>query len=158
LSARTDYTFGGSFKVGYDGHQWGVFGPTGFTAKQTIMKSANGISIAASGLNLTHQMRAVFGVGAWGLVTGPYFSLNSAVGLFKGSDLGMIQCKEATTVIGMSGGIGYLIPKPITDAINFILGALHVRYRVDSFGVVESKPITIINTTSTLPGCNAGKE
>jgi len=158
LSARTDYTFGGSFKVGYDGHQWGVFGPTGFRAKQTIMKSASGISIAASGLNLTHQMRAVFGVGAWGLVTGPYFSLNSAVGLFKGSDLGMIQCKEATTVIGMSGGIGYLIPKPITDAINFILGALHIRYRVDSFGGVESKPITIINTTSTLPGCNAGKE
>ncbi len=119
--------------------------------------AASGISIAASGLNLTHQMRAVFGVGAWGLATGPYFALKSAVGLFKGSDLGMIQRKEATTVIGMSGGIGYLIPKPITDAITFILGALRIRYRVDSFGGVESKPVTIINTTSTLPGCNAGK-
>jgi hypothetical protein len=158
LSATGDYTFSGSFKVGYDGKSWGLFGPSGFSTKQSIMKSADGISIAASGLNLTHQMRAVFGVGAWGFATGPYFALNTAVGLFKGSDAGMIQCKESTVVVGMSGGIGYLIPKPITDAINFILGALHIRYRVDSFGGVESKPMTIVNQTSTLPGCKAGKE
>lgn len=158
LSATGDYTFSGSFKVGYDGKGWGLFGPSGFTQKQTIMKSADGISIAASGLNLTHQMKVVFGVGAFGLATGPYFALNSAAGLFKGSDLGIIPCKEATLVVGMSGGIGYLIPKPITDAINFVLGTLQIRYKVDSFGGVESKPMTIINSTSTLPGCKAGKE
>jgi hypothetical protein len=158
LSATGDYTFHGSFKIGYDGKGWGLFGPSGFTQKQTIMGSAGGISLAASGLNLTHQMKIVYGVGALGLATGPYFALNSAVGLFKGSDLGMIQCRESTLVVGMSGGIGYLIPKPITDAINFILGTLHIRYKVDSFGGVESKPMTIINTTSTLPGCKAGKE
>ena len=158
LSATGDYTFSGSFKIGYDGKSWGLFGPSGFTAKQSIMKTADGISIAPSGLDLTHQMRVVFGVGAFGLATGPYFALNSSAGLFKGSDLGMIQCKEATIVVGMSGGIGYLIPKPITDAINFVLGTLHIRYQVDSFGGVESKPMTIINSTSTLPGCNAGKD
>jgi len=70
----------------------------------------------------------------------------------------MIQCRESTVVVGMSGGIGYLIPKPITDAINFILGALQIRYRVDSFGGVESKPMTIVNSTTTLPGCKAGQE
>ena len=156
LSATGDYTFSGSFKIGYDGKSWGLFGPSGFTAKQSLMKTADGISIAPSGLDLTHQMRVVFGVGAFGLATGPYFALNSSAGLFKGSDLGMIQCKEATIVVGMSGGIGYLIPKPITDAINFVLGTLHIRYQVDSFGGVESKPMTIINSTTTLPGCKAG--
>src|SRR4051812_36883705 len=30
LSARGDYTFKGSFKVGYDGNKWGLFGPSGF--------------------------------------------------------------------------------------------------------------------------------
>ena len=158
LSATGDYTFGGAFRIGYDGHEWALAGPGGFTAKQTVMQTANGISMAASGLNLTHQMKVVFGVGAFGLATGPYFNFNSAVGLFKGSDLGMVQCKEATLVVGMSGGIGYLIPRPVTDAINFILGSLHIRYRVESEGGVSSKPTNIINSTSTLPGCHAGKE
>jgi hypothetical protein len=157
LSAEGDYTFRGSFKIGYDGHRWGLFGPSGFTQKQTILASSQGIAMSASGLNLSHQMKVVAGIGAWGLATGPYFALNSAVGLFKGSDAGWIQCKESTLVVGMSGGIGYLIPKPITDVINFILGTLHIRYRVDSFGGVESKPMTIINKTSTLPGCKADK-
>jgi hypothetical protein len=158
VSATGDYTFHGSFKVGYDGKGWGLFGPSGFTTKQSLLGSTGGLALSATGFNLTHQLRVVFGVGAFGLATGPYFALNSAAGLFKGSDAGMIQCRESTIVIGMSGGIGYLIPKPITDAINFILGALHIRYRVDSFGGVESKPMTIVNKTSTLPGCKADKE
>lgn len=120
------------------------------------MKSADGLSMAASGLNLTHQMKVVFGVGAFGFATGPYFSLNSAAGLFKGSDLGMIQCKEATIVVGMSGGIGYLIPKPVADVINFVLGTLKISYQVPSSGGLETAPMTIVNSTSTLPGCKAG--
>ncbi len=150
LSAVGDYTFTGAFQIGYAGKKWGLAAPTGFTAKQTLLQTADGISIAPSGVDFTHQMKVVFGVGAWGLVTGPYFSLNSSAGLFKGSDLGMIQCKEATIVVGMSGGIGYLIPKPITDAINFILGTLHIRYRVNSEGGISSDPMTIINKTPNV--------
>jgi hypothetical protein len=158
ISGTGDYTFHGSFLVGHDNTGWTVGAPIGFTTKQSVLKSANGIAFSASGLDLTHQMRVVFGVGAWGLAAGPYFALTSAVGLFRGSDAGTIQCKEATIVLTISGGIGYLIPRPITDAINFILGTLHIRYRVDSFGGVESKPQTMINTTTTLPGCLVRQE
>jgi hypothetical protein len=157
LTAIGDYTFDGSFSIGYKDKKWGLAGPLGFTAKQSMLQSAGGVTIAPAGFNLTHQMKVVFGVGAWGLVTGPYFSLNSAAALFKGSDLGTIQCRESTIVVGMSGGIGYLIPKPITDAINFILGTLHIRYRIAGEGGLSSDPMTIINKTSTLPGCKADK-
>jgi hypothetical protein len=157
LTAVGDYTFGGEFKIGYAGKKWGLFGPTGFSARQSMLQSAGGISIAASGLDLSHQVKAVFGVGAFGFATGPYFGFNSTVGIFKGSDLGMVPCKEATLIVGMSGGIGYLIPRPVTDAINFVLGALHIKYRVDSEGGLSSEPITIINSTGTLKGCKAGK-
>lgn len=158
LSATGDYTFGGSFMVGYLGKQWTLGGPIGFTAKQTLMESAAGISIAASGLDLSHQIKMIFGLGAFGFATGPYFSLNTGVGLFKGSDLGTIQCKEATITVGMSGGIGYLIPKPVTDVINFILGTLRIKYRVDGEGGLSVRePLTIINKTQTLPGCGADK-
>jgi hypothetical protein len=122
------------------------------------MQSAAGISIGAAGLDLSHQMKIVFGVGALGFAAGPYFELNTGVGLFKGSDLGTIQCKEATIDVSMAGGIGYLIPKPVKDAINFILGALHIRYRIDGEGGISVKePLKIINTTQTLPGCGAAK-
>lgn len=157
LTATGDYTFRGGFKIGYADKKWGVFAPTGFSQRQTLMETAGGVSIAASGVNISHQMKVVFGVGAFGFATGPYFALNSSAGLFKGSDLGMIPCQEATIVISMSGGIGYLIPRPVADVINFVLGELHVRYRVASEGGLSSDPLTIINSSSTLPGCKVGK-
>jgi hypothetical protein len=156
LTAEGDYTFAGDFKIGYAGKKWGIFGPTGFSARQSMLQSAGGVSIGASGLDLSHQVKAVFGVGAFGFATGPYFGFNSTVGVFKGSDLGMIPCKEVTLIVGMSGGIGYLIPRPVADAINFVLGGLQIKYRVDSEGGLSSAPITIINSTGTLKGCKAG--
>ena len=100
----------------------------------------------------------MYGLGALGFATGPYFGFNSALGLFKGSSLGMIQCKEATFHLGMSGGIGYIIPKLVADVVNALFGALHIKYKVDNFGGIESKPMGLLTQTTTLPGCKAGKE
>jgi hypothetical protein len=52
----------------------------------------------------------------------------------------------------MSGGIGYLMPKPVTDAINLILGELHIHYRGDGSGCIDSKPMTIVDQSSKLAG------
>jgi hypothetical protein len=158
LSAIGDYTFKGGFKVGYFDKKWDVAGPIGFSAKQSMLQSAAGISIGASGLEMGHQMRVIVGVGVHGFAAGPYFSFTSSVGLFKGSDLGMIQCKEATIVVKLSGGVGYLIPKSVTSLINSFLRALNIKYRIDGEGSLSpSDAITIINSTSTLPGCRADK-
>jgi hypothetical protein len=157
ISAVGDYTFGGSFKVGYAAGKWGVFGPLGFSAKQSMLQSAGGISIAASGLDMAHQMKVIAGVGAFGFATGPYFAFNSSVGVFKGSDLGMVKCKEATIVVSLAGGVGYFIPKPVADAFNFVLRALNIQYRINGEGGLSSDPLEIINSTSTLQGCKAGK-
>jgi hypothetical protein len=37
------------------------------------------------------------------------------------------------------------------------VGALQIHYRIEGSGGVESKPMTIIDQTSTLPGCTADK-
>jgi hypothetical protein len=158
ISATGDYTFNGGFKVGYFNNQWDVAGPIGFSAKQSMLQTAGGISIAATGLNLTHQLRVIVGLGAGGFAVGPYFSFTSAVGLFKGSDLGMIACKEATLVVSLRGGVGYSVPKVITNFINSILSALNIQYGIRGEGGLEpSKPLTIINSSGTLKGCQAGK-
>lgn len=157
LGATGDYKFNGSFKVGYFGGKWDVAGPLGFTAKQSMMQTAAGISIGASGLNMAHQMKVIAGLGAGGFAAGPYFSFTSAVGVFKGSDLGMVPCKEATLVVRLSGGVGYQIPKSVTDAINFLLRALRINHRIEGEGGLSTDPIGIINSSSALKGCKAGQ-
>ena len=158
ISAKGDYTFKGGFKMGYFDKKWDIAGPVGFSAKQSMLPSMGGISMAATGLNLAHQMRVIAGVGAYGFAAGPYFSFTSSVGLFKGSDLGMIPCKEATLAIKLSGGVGYVIPKSITNLINSVLRALNVKYQIDGEGsLAPSEAITIVNSTSTLKGCKAGQ-
>ena len=74
ISALGDYTFGGSFLIGYRNKQWTVGGPIGFKAQESLLHSAQGMSIAASGLDLSHQMKLVFGLGLLGFATGPYFT------------------------------------------------------------------------------------
>ncbi|MCU1383198.1 MAG: hypothetical protein JWL71_1895 [Acidobacteria bacterium] len=155
LKARGDYLFHGSFGVGYDGKQWGLYGPVGFSPKTTLIQTTEGVSLGAMGVNMTHQMRVVAGVGALGFAAGPHFALNTGVGIYQGSDLVQPPCRQATLHIGMSGGIGYLMPKPVTDAINFILGELHIHYRVAGAGSIDSKPMTIIDQSSKLAGCPA---
>jgi len=158
LAATGEYAFNGSFKVGYFGKKWDVAGPLGFTAKQNMLQTSNGISIGASGLNMAHQMKVIAGIGAHGFAAGPYFSFTSAVGVFKGSDLGMIPCKEATLVVRLSGGVGYQIPKSVTDAINFVLRTLKINHRIQGEGGLSpADPITIINSSSALKGCKAGE-
>ena len=122
-----------------------------------MLQTAAGISIGASGLNMAHQMKVIAGLGAGGFAAGPYFSFTSAVGVFKGSDLGMIPCKEATLVVRLSGGVGYQIPKSVTDAINFLLRALRINHRIEGEGGLSTDPISIINSSSALKGCKAGQ-
>ncbi len=73
LSATGDYGFNGSFKVGYFGKKRDVLGPIGFTAKQSMLQTSNGISIGAAGLNMGHEMKVIAGIGAGGFAAGPYF-------------------------------------------------------------------------------------
>jgi hypothetical protein len=154
LSATGDYTFNGSFKVGYFNKGWGIGGPIGFTSKQSMTRTGTGISIAVTGLNLANQIRVIAGVGIHGFAAGPYFSFTTAVGAFRNSDIGMIACNGATLNISMTGGVGYLIPKSITNLINSVLSALNIKYRITGEGGLEpSRPLTIINKTNQIGGC-----
>ncbi|HEY4214046.1 MAG TPA: hypothetical protein VGM84_21405 [Steroidobacteraceae bacterium] len=158
LSANGDYAFNGGFKVGYVGKRWSIAGPVGFHANRTILQTASGITMAASGVDLTNQLQVIAGVGTHGFAAGPYFSFTSTIGLFKGSDLGMIPCREATLVIKLNGGVGYVIPQAVTDAINSILSALNIKYSIRGEGGLQPRQAaTIVEKTSTLPGCHASK-
>lgn len=155
LSATGDYTFKGSFKVGYSGGTWSVFGPSGFAARESLLQTMGGVSLGASGLVMMHQLKVIVGIGAVGFVAGPYFAFNSSVGVTRASDIGMLRCREATIRVSLLGGVGYAIPRPVTDAINFFLRALNIRYRIDGEGGLSSNPMTIIESSGQAPPSRA---
>ena len=154
LSAQGDYTFNGGFRVGYVNKTWGVAGPIGFTATQSMARTGGGLSLGAEGINLADQIKVIVGVGAFGFAAGPYFSFTSAVGALKQSDIGMIACTGATLDVKLSGGVGYVIPKSITGLVNSILAGLNIKYRITGEGGLEpSEALTIVSKTSQVGGC-----
>ncbi len=154
LSAQGDYTFNGGFRVGYIGKTWGVAGPIGFTAAQSMARTGSGLSLGAEGINLANQVKVIVGVGAWGFAAGPYFSFTSAVGALRQSDIGMIACTGATLDVKLSGGVGYVIPKSVASLVNSILSGLNIKYRITGEGgLAPSEALTIVNKTSAVGGC-----
>jgi hypothetical protein len=156
MSATGDYTFTGSFKVGYQDKKWGVFGPTGFSSKKSLLESTRGMSLGASGLVMAHQLKVIVGVGVHGFAAGPYFAFTSSVGVTRASDIGLLTCHDATLDVTLAGGVGYLIPKAVTNAINFVLRQLNIKYQVEGEGGFSAKPpLKIISNTAAAPASTA---
>jgi hypothetical protein len=157
LTAIGDYTFAGSFRVGYRNKAFEIAAPAGFHTKTDMADSLNGLSLGVAGLNLSHQMRVIVGVGAFGFAAGPYFSFSSGMGALKSSAIGGIPCNAATVTIGLTAGVGYLIPRSVADAINFFLRALNVG-EIASEGGLEPKGMNVVNQTTYHPRSNACRQ
>jgi hypothetical protein len=154
LIANGDYTFKGSFKIGYTGGQWMVAAPAEFHQKANIAETGHGVSLGVSGINLGHAVKVIAGIGVAGFAAGPYFTFFSAVGLERSSDAGVLACTYAPIKLDMNGGVGYVIPQSVTSAINFILRKLNIKYQIKGEGGLEpSKTLTIVNSGDRTGGC-----
>jgi hypothetical protein len=155
LSATGSYTFNGAFKVGYVKGDWSADAPDDYTAEQSMTKTGEGVSLGIEGLNLSDTVRIFVGLGAGGFAAGPYLSFNSAIGVFRNSSIGMLRCNGSTLIVSLRGGVGYVIPKSITDLINSVLAALNIKYEITGEGGLEpGQPRTVINKSSQMGGCN----
>lgn len=127
LTANGDYTFKGSFKIGYMGGQWAVAAPAEFHQKANIAETGHGVSLGASGISLGHSIKVIAGIGVAGFAAGPYFTFFSAVGLERASDAGMLACTYAP---------------------------INIKYQIKGEGGLEpSKALTIVNTGDRTGGC-----
>jgi hypothetical protein len=150
LRARGYYGFTGGLRLGYRDGQFSVGGPTGLSVKESLLQSAAGVSIGAAGLVMTHQAKIIVGIGAFGFATGPYVALASSVAVSRGSDIGIVVCKGATLSMDLAAGIGYIIPQPVTNAINFILRGLNLR-QITGSGGFQAPATPIVKATSYTP-------
>lgn len=154
LSAIGDYTFTGGFKVGYINGAWKALGPTGFHANQSLVGSTTGHSIAITGINLSHKLTVIAGVGVASFTAGPYVEFVTAIGVARNSDVGMLACNAAVLHVSVGGGAGYAIPQSITSAINFILRAFGSDKQILGYGgIALTEPEVLINTSGSQGGC-----
>jgi hypothetical protein len=71
----------------------------------------------------------------------------------------MIACNGATLVVNLNGGVGYFIPKSVTELINSVLSFLNIKYRITGQGGLQpSTPLTILNKTNQIGGCKPPDE
>lgn len=156
LQADGDYSVSGGFSIGYrDGHL-GVGGPTGFKANHPIVDSIAGISMTPSGIVLAHQTRVIVGIGAFGFVTGPYFTMTNTMGITRHSDLDTLaRCSAADVIASVDAGVGYFMPRTITNGINFFLKALNLGQIKSEGGVSLGAPQKLINVHTFTPNSKA---
>jgi hypothetical protein len=155
MKARGHYTLQGGFGAGYTNGAWGVGGPTGINTKETLLPSIDGAAIGLTGLVMTHQLNVIVGVGAAGFVAGPYAFLNSSVSATRGPSVGFdagqgvlgheTVCRRETVAMGIGAGVGYQIPRPVTNAINAFLRALNIRQEIQGSGGIQTAPQTLVN-------------
>ena len=149
VAAVGDYQLNGTFRVGLVGGKFSLGGPM-LSTRTNMLDTLGGLSLGHSGLVLSHQLKIVAGLGAFGFAAGPYFGLNSSLGVSRSSDI-TAPCKSATLGIAVVGGVGYLIPKPVTTALNFFLRALKLPEIRGEGGLAIGDPLTIVNNTTSVP-------
>jgi hypothetical protein len=146
IKATGYYTLKGGISAGYRDGKFRVDGPMGFGAQQKLLPSLDGAAYGVTGIVMTHQIRVIVGLGAFGFVTGPYGSLNSGVTATNGSTLGdpALHCKQESVSMHVGAGVGYQMPDQVAGAVNAVLGALGIRERIQSSGGLGTKPMLIV--------------
>ncbi len=123
IKSTGEWAIGGGLGFTYANGSFSANAPTALPVKTSIVDSMRGISVGVNGILLTYQTRITVGIGAFGFVAGLYFALSVTVGLTRGSAAGfpITVCNSAQVTLFASYGIGYRIPKPVADLINFFL-------------------------------------
>lgn len=159
LHAVADYSISGPIWMGYEHGSWGVGAPTDLKVNDSLMGSLGGASLGANGLVSAWGARIIVGIGAFGFATGPYMGYNLSVGVGKSSGAAALlggECRFADLHMDVNAGVGYSIPKPITDAINFFLRELNLSARISSFGGLSTDHIGLLTKRSAMPSGCAG--
>jgi len=152
--ADGDWSFTGSFNMGYDNGSWSVSAPTTFTTNKSLLDSISGIAVGPDAVEVSYQAKIIVGVGAFGFVTGPYLGYTSSFGMLQQGAVG-VMCHGADLGIAMNVGIGYSIPQPITKAINAVLNALNFS-PVNGTGGISHPLVTLISKKEDFPAHCAG--
>jgi hypothetical protein len=129
VNASGAYRIGGAIKAGIINGQPAAGAPVFMSITNNLANSVSGASLGVNGLVLGYGGKLIVGLGAWGLVVGPYLSVNTSIGITRGSDTQVpivgYTCRTADLNIWLDYGVGYAIPNTVVKALNTFLALFH---------------------------------
>jgi len=138
IHAHGASSFTGALEFRFQDGRFDVLHPTSMSQDVNFLHNLAGPSIGVNGAILTHRATITVGFGAFSFSAGPYIGIASSAGLTNGSALNpQIICKGAVTDIDVLGGLGYSIPKVLTDIVNAVLDFFGVHARLKPRGGVD---------------------
>ena len=140
IKASGEWGIEGGLGFGYANNSFGVRAPKDLKVKNSITDSISGISVGVNGIILTYQAKFLVGFGQFGFTVGVYFGLTITAGLTIGSAAGapLALCRSAQVGVWASYGIGYRIPAPVADLINFFLEKFNTKPIERQAGIGEN--------------------
>jgi hypothetical protein len=131
IKANGEYKFGGTVTAGIVNGSATATAPLFVSTEQNLANSLTGVSLGVNGLVIGYGGKFIVGLGALGLVVGPYASINISAGMTKGSDaqgpMVGYTCRSATLDLFMDYGVGMAIPTWSASAINTFLSIFHAK-------------------------------
>jgi hypothetical protein len=157
IRANGAYSIGGKISAGIvNGSATGT-APLFINTTQNMAYSLSGESLGVNGIVLAYGGKLIVGLGAFGLVVGPYASINTSVGITRGSDLqtGLVAytCRSAKLELFLDYGLGFAIPAWSAKAVNVFLGLFHAKPISSTYGTsLGTLPIKTLYDASP-PSC-----
>jgi hypothetical protein len=129
IRANGEYKFGGTLTAGIGNGSPSAAAPLYVSTTQDLGYSMTGLSLGVNGLVIGYGGKFIVGIGALGMVVGPYASVNISAGITKGSDLQTTTvgytCRSSTLEMFMDYGVGMALPSWSVTAINTFLSIFH---------------------------------
>jgi hypothetical protein len=130
------------------------------TSNTNLGSELNGASLGVNGLVLGYGGKLIIGLGSFGIIVGPYASINAVAGITRGSDLatGLVAytCRSATLDLILQYGLGFAIPNWAQKAVNIFLGLFHAKPISTTYGT-ELGSVPIKSVSEAIPASCAAK-
>lgn len=160
IRANGDYQLQGTIVAGIINGSASATAPLFIHTVQDLAHSLSGESASVDGLVLGYGDKFIVGVGSFGLVVGPYLSVNTTVGLDRSSSLqrGAVGyvCRAAQLGLALDYGLGFAVPTWSVDALNFALSFFHAKSLDPSYSK-KLGTIPIKALSDTIPPSCASK-
>ncbi len=157
LNAEGEYSFGAGMDAGYWAKKWRLTFNPNITTRTDIGNSVEGISVGINSVVMGFDIRTMVGIGAFGFNAGVYMAFRFSGTALKAPNIAF-ACRQGTIEIDLDTGIGYSIPKWVTDAINIFLSPFTSK-RVDPSGTFMRGPTRQLyqHVTQNPEGCASPK-
>jgi hypothetical protein len=147
IKADGNYSLGGKITAGIlNGAATGT-APLFIRTNQNLAYSLSGVSAGVNGIVLAYGGKLIVGLGAFGVVVGPYASINTSVGITRGSDLQTAlvayTCRSSVLEMFVDVGLGFAIPSWSAKAVNAFLSLFHAKPISSTYGTsLKTLPIS----------------